>query len=199
MQQCGEALAEIHASWGSSGEPAGAAMARDITSNAPWHRSARDTHILQAAGAAADLAQQSYARLYFDFDPCNVLIGGGQPTLLDPPDIFTCGPVQWDIATFRVGLERALWKPRTTGSPEIAELQQCFVSAYEAGAGREFDDQGEMLTLLCEIGRLAQLLSWWSTITKTHAAKSVARAGYAWPMVWRAWRARRDVLERMLG
>jgi hypothetical protein len=201
-RRCGVALAQIHREWQSPSRPFGQVITDDLVASAPWHLSTHGTRLLFAAGSAADQTLARSSRLYFDFDPCNVFVDTDDPiTLLDPPDVHTIGPIHWDLATFRVGLERAMWRPRsaTLEARAIENLQETFTIAYETESGHRLGDTDDLLILLCEIARLAQLLLWWSSITRSDFGRGVARAAYARPMVWRAWQARRRTLERMLG
>jgi hypothetical protein len=201
VSHCGQAMAHIHARWAAPANRCGSALIDDILGASPWRSSRGDERLLRTAGAVADTARARSSRLYVDFDPCNVFVTGSGVTLLDPPDIHTHGPVHWDVATFRVGLERSVWRAADWHRQRavIASLQQTFTHSYQAASGLQFGDGDEVLTLLCEIARLAQLLAWWSHLTRREAVKGIARLGYARPMVHLALRSRRRALERLLG
>lgn len=198
---CGRALAHIHAGWSSHPDRFGSAVANDIIGSSPWRSSNRDQQLLRAAGTAVDGGEVRSSRLYVDFDPCNVFVSGPRITLLDPPDIHLHGPVHWDVAAFRVGLERSMWRSVDRGRRRavVSSLQETFTNSYAAGSRIAFGERDRLLTLLCEIARLAQLLAWWSQLTPREAAKGVARLSYGRPMVWTAVQSRRRALERLLG
>ena len=164
----------------------------------------QDEHrLLDRLGNLLRGRESGRTRLYLDFDPVNVLIDReGRPVFLDPPERRITGFPAWDVGTFSFGIRRAAWRSPLSALRFAGirnRLATRFIRSYEYRSGQDDPVASAILVALSELGRVAQLWSWWlKPFAFRQRIVGIGRAVYAYPLLLRARKERFGEIRRLL-
>jgi len=170
----------------------------------PWRLSGRESAVIAAALEQLDGERVQLARLFLDFDPVNVLVTPDNAVvLIDAPDRNVVSFVEWDLATFLLGIARAAW-PRPCYSAALRRWRDALGNEFRAGYAAKCWGGGragtELLIALSGLMRVAQLWMWWlSPFEFRYRLEGTARAIYGYPMLQLARHRLVRTLERLLA
>lgn len=115
--------------------------------------------------AALNLLKGKYfpiGKVYKDFDPLNVFYNKGKISLIDPPEIFIENLLYWDLATFCIGLHKALLKSSIfkRNKSMIDKCESVFLTEYISNLQNKkvhIEDIKLMVSIL-ELQRIGELM-----------------------------------------
>lgn len=175
----GKILSTIHSEWSEKVNEHKTLEIIDDIKRMPGGISKKENKKLQKAYEFLKNDPLPVGKIYKDFDPINIFYKQGTLALIDPPENNIYGVLYWDLATFFIGLRKAILKKKLFISRTDSEfLDQCkhvVLHEYQKGSTiqtlpkKKFD----LIIALLELQRIGELLVFQKKHTRKNHVLSV--------------------------